>query len=109
MATAGLQADALAALDVHDAEARLALDWTEPERHPTFFKAVFRPAVLRANRLAGQVLLPADLKFHALRHTSLCVAAGIAPLEIARFVGHAKVTTTLIVYAHLFETTIRTL
>jgi hypothetical protein len=34
---------------------------------------------------------------------SLCVAAGILPLEIARFAGHAKVTTTLSVYAHLFE------
>ncbi|GAA11013.1 tyrosine-type recombinase/integrase [Gordonia alkanivorans] len=104
-AKAGRQADALAALDVQDAELRLALDWTELVRHPTFYKAVFRPAVLRANRLAGHALLPADLKFHALRHTyaSLCVAAGIAPLEIARFMGHAKVTTTLTVYAHLFE------
>ncbi|MGC5257121.1 tyrosine-type recombinase/integrase [Gordonia sp. DT218] len=104
-AKAGRQADALAALDVSDAEARLALDWTEPVRHQTFYKAVFRPAVLRANRLAGQATLPADLKFHSLRHTyaSLCVAAGIQPLEIARFMGHSKVTTTLTVYAHLFE------
>jgi hypothetical protein len=40
----------------------------------------------------------------SLRHTyaSLCVAAGIPPLEISRFMGHAKVTTTLTVYAHLF-------
>ena len=64
---------------------------------------------MRANRLghvAGStVKLPPALKFHALRHTyaSLCVAAGITPLEIARFMGHAKVTTTLSVYAHLFE------
>ncbi len=28
---------------------------------------------------------------------------GIPPLEIARFMGHAKVVTTLSVYAHLFE------
>ncbi|MGO9071144.1 hypothetical protein [Mycobacterium sp.] len=37
------------------------------------------------------------LKFHALRHTyaSLCVAAGIPPLQLSRFMGHAKVTTTL--------------
>ncbi|WP_245810896.1 hypothetical protein [Rhodococcoides corynebacterioides] len=34
---------------------------------------------------------------------SLCVAAGIPPLKIARFAGHAQVTTTLSVYAHLFE------
>ncbi|WP_278313731.1 hypothetical protein [Lolliginicoccus levis] len=31
------------------------------------------------------------------------MAAGIPPLEIARFMGHAKVTTTLSVYAHLFQ------
>ena len=49
--------------------------------------------------------MPPALKFHALRHTyaRLYVAAGIPPLEIARFVGHAKVTTTLTVYAHLFD------
>jgi hypothetical protein len=45
-----------------------------------------------------------EFKFHALRDTyaSLCVAAGIPPLEIGRFMGHARVTTTLGIYAHLF-------
>jgi integrase len=49
--------------------------------------------------------LPPALKFHALRHTyaSLCVAAGIPPLQLSRFMGHAKVTTTLRVYTHLFD------
>jgi integrase len=48
--------------------------------------------------------LSPELKFHALRHTyaSLCFAAGRPPLEVARFMGHAKVTTTLEVYAHLY-------
>lgn len=69
---------------------------------------MYRLAVLRTNRIAAEqrtVRLPAAIKFHALRHTyaSLCVAAGIPPLELARFMGHAKVTTTLSVYAHLFE------
>lgn len=93
------QADALAALTVDEAEQRLDLDWSSPVRHQNFYKAVFRPAVLRAGTV------PTALTFHALRHTyaSLCVAAGIPPLEIARFMGHAKVTTTLSVYAHLFE------
>jgi integrase len=60
--------------------------------------------VMRANRLAGETVLPPDLTFHSLRHTyaSLCVAAGIPPLEISRFMGHAKVTTTLTIYSHLF-------
>jgi integrase len=35
-------------------------------------------------------------------YASLCVAAGIPPLEISRFMGHANVTTTLTVYTHLF-------
>jgi len=77
--------DALAALSVEEAEDRLTLDWDAPLRHQTFYKAVYRPAVLRANRLTPETRLPAGLKFHALRHTyaSLCVAAGIPPLEIA--------------------------
>ncbi|MGW4479402.1 site-specific integrase [Rhodococcus triatomae] len=97
--------DALAALAVEEAEARLTLDWDSPPRHPSFYKSVYRPAVLRANRLTPSAGLPPGLKFHALRHTyaSLCVAASIPPLAIARFMGHSKVTTTLSVYAHLFE------
>jgi integrase len=97
--------EALAALSVEEAEARLTLDWDNPLRHQTFYKSVYRPAVLRANRLTPDAGLPPTLKFHALRHTyaSLCVAAGLQPLAIARFMGHSKVTTTLSVYAHLFE------
>jgi integrase len=65
---------------------------------------VFRPAVLRANRLAQTEILSPGLTSHALRHTyaSLCVAAGIPPLQLSRFMGHAKVTTTLAIYTHLF-------
>ncbi|WP_246007890.1 tyrosine-type recombinase/integrase [Gordonia oryzae] len=99
------QATALASLTVEEAEARLELDWASPVRHQNFYKAVFRPAALRANIEGQGGALPPALKFHALLHTyaSLCVAAGIPPLEIARFMGHAKVVTTLSVYAHLFE------
>jgi integrase len=100
------QATALAELSVAEAEARLVLDWVNPLRHGTFYKAVYRPAVLRATRLTPSARLSAQLKFHSLRHTyaSLCFAAGIPPLEISRFMGHAKVTTTLTVYAHLINT-----
>ncbi|MCF6386821.1 tyrosine-type recombinase/integrase [Mycobacterium sp. MBM] len=90
--------DALSALSVDDAAYRLVLDWSAPIRRQTFYKAVFRPAVLRANRFGSDgPVLPPGLKFHALRHTSasLCVAAGIPPLQLSRFMGHAKVTTTL--------------
>lgn len=99
-------AEALAALSTDGAASRLLCDWSALLRHQTFYKSVFRPAVQRANRLGGNSrVLPPALKFHALRHTyaSLCVAAGIPPLQLSRFMGHAKVTTTLAVYTHLFD------
>ncbi len=43
--------EALAALSADEAAERLVLDWSAPIRHQTFYKAVFRPAVARANRL----------------------------------------------------------
>lgn len=103
-ARARRQAEALAALTVAEAEGRLVLDWTQPLRHATFYKAIYRPAVLRVNREAGATVLPPELKFHALRHTyaSLCVAAGIKPDKLSGRMGHANVRTTLDVYVHLF-------
>jgi integrase len=99
------QATALAELSVAEAEDRIVLDWSEPLRHCAWYKAVYRPAVLRANRLTPTAALSPELKFHSLRHTyaSLCVAAGIPAFDISRFMGHSKVTTTMSVYAHMFE------
>ncbi|MGE0218421.1 tyrosine-type recombinase/integrase [Mycolicibacterium sp.] len=109
-AKATRQAAALADLTTAEAGERLVLDWTVPYRHATFYKAVFRPAVLRANRCAETTgdeaaKVPPQFRWHGLRHTyaSLCIAAGRPPLEVARFMGHAKVATTLGVYAHLYE------
>lgn len=98
------QATALVELSVAEAEDRLVLDWSEPLRHGAWYKAVYRPAVLRANRLTPTAKLSPGQSFHSLRHTyaSLCVAAGIPPFDISRFMGHSKVTTTLSVYAHMF-------
>jgi integrase len=61
---------------------------------------VFRQSVARA----GSAVRP-GVVFHSLRHkyVSLCVAAGIPPLEISRFADHSTVTTTVGIYAHLFE------
>lgn len=73
------------------------LDWTQPLRHPSFYKAVFRPAALRANRTAGNVVLPAGLRFHSLRHTyaSLCASVpSISVRQVAEWMGHANPTTT---------------
>ncbi|WP_231999163.1 tyrosine-type recombinase/integrase [Mycobacterium sp. 1081908.1] len=89
-----------------EAEKRLLLDWTQPLRHATFYKAVYRPAVLRANRLTPTAKVDAEQSFHSLRHTyaSLCLAAGIRPIDIAELMGHRDVKTTLTVYAHLINT-----
>jgi integrase len=72
---------------------------------------VFRPALVRAIRAATvsenkAAALPPELTWHALRHTyaSLCVAAGLSALEVSRFMGHSKPTTTLAIYTHLFNT-----
>jgi integrase len=92
-ARARRQADALADLTVAEAEGRLVLDWTQPLRHPTFYKAVYRPAVLRANRITPTVKIAPEQSFHSLRHSyaSLCVAAGIRPIDIAALMGHRDV------------------
>lgn len=105
-ARARRQAEALAELPVEDAEKRLVLDWTSPLRHATFYKSVYRPAVLRANRLTPTAKLSPAQSFHSLRHTyaSLCLAAGIRPIDIAELMGHRDVKTTLTVYAHLINT-----
>lgn len=86
-----------------DAEARLLLDWDTPVVHRNFYGQVYRPAVHRAN-LTGAGL-PDDFRFHSLRHTyaSLCIAAGIQPFVLSKFMGHANTNVTLGVYAHLFQ------
>ena len=62
--------EALAALSADEAAERLVLDWSAPIRHRTFYKAVFRPSVLRANQLAAQsahtIRLGGDLLMLAL-------------------------------------------
>lgn len=66
---------------------------------------MFRPAVLRANRIAGGAVLPAGLRFHSLRHTyaSLCAAVPTIPVrQVAEWMGHANPTRTELVYTHLY-------
>nr|WP_313774282.1 tyrosine-type recombinase/integrase [Mycobacterium sp.] len=107
-ASAANQATALANLSTAEAGQRLMLDWSQPYRHATFYKAVFRPAVVRAIRAAtasgdAAAVLPPTFRWHGLRHTyaSLMIAAGRPMFEIARFMGHSKPSTTESVYAHL--------
>jgi len=42
------------ALFVDEAASRLGLDWSKSLAHQTFYQAVFRAAILRANRLVLQ-------------------------------------------------------
>ena len=105
---AGPPAAVLSEPSAQDAADRLMLDWATPYRHATFYRAVYRPAVLRANRAAEAArnrgaVLPPQLKFHAPRHTyaSLMIAAGRPMFEIARFMGHSKPSATETGYAHL--------
>ncbi|KUI41816.1 integrase [Mycobacterium sp. GA-1199] len=95
------QAHALAALRVEEAERRLVLDWYAPLRHNTLAKAVFRPAVLRANR--SKACIAPAFRWHGLRHSyiSIAIAAGLPIFQISMFAGHAKPSTTENVYAHL--------
>jgi integrase len=45
-----------------------------------------------------------SVTFHALRHThaSVLIDAGIDVVKISKRLGHAKISTTLDVYSHLF-------
>ena len=99
------QATALADLSVWEAESRLDLDWSQPLRHASFYKAVYRPAVLRANHMFSTAALPPGLRFHSLRHTyaSLCGEAGIPVRQVAEFMGHANATVTEHIYTHVYK------
>ena len=58
-------------------------DWTVPYRHSTFSKAVFRPAILRANRMFPATL-PEGLVM-ATPRTPACALrlGGIPPMDLA--------------------------
>jgi integrase len=62
----------------------------------SFYRHYFKPAVRRAG-------LP-PLRFHDLRHTyaSLMFAAGMDVYKVSRWMGHANISTTDGIYAHLY-------
>jgi len=89
-AKASRQATALADLSMAEAGERMVPDWNAPKRHATLYNAVFRLAVLRANRRPAEMgdptaALPPQLKWHA--YASLCIAAGRPQLEVALFMA----------------------
>lgn len=69
-----------------------------PLGHRNVTRRGFEPA----RDLAG---LPLSLTFHDLRHAaaSRLIGAGLDPVAVAAVLGHEDATTTLSVYAHLFD------
>ncbi|HJZ53976.1 MAG TPA: tyrosine-type recombinase/integrase [Gemmataceae bacterium] len=83
-----------------------------PIAKSNFVRQTFRPlvkkvnaaAVKRAKENGGEAeTIPADLRFHDLRHThaSNLVAAGYSIKAISRRLGHADITITLKTYSQL--------
>jgi integrase len=62
------------------------------------------PWVLSKQWARAATALGLAVTFHALRHThvSMLIDAGIDVVKISKRLGHANVSTTLDVYAHLF-------
>lgn len=77
-----------------------------PAPAPDVLQSRLPPGGAAGNRLTPTAKLSPDQSFHSLRHTyaSLCLAAGIRPIDIAELMGHRDVKTTLTVYAHLINT-----
>jgi integrase len=72
------------------------LDWSKRHDHGSFYGSVWRPATVASGL--------APLRFHDMRHTfaSLCAEAGVPIHKVSRWMGHANVSTTDMVYTHLF-------
>lgn len=68
-----------------------------PLRRDLLLKRILRPAAQRAG-------LPAGLRAHDLRHTSvsLLIQLGAHPKAIQERLGHSSITVTMDVYGHLF-------
>jgi integrase len=72
------------------------VDWAKPHEHTAFYRNYFTPATVACG------LSP--LRFHDLRHTfaSLCAEAGVPIHKVSRWMGHANISTTDMIYTHLF-------
>lgn len=83
-------------------------DWVFATRKgtPLSQRNVQRSALTRAARVAGLDGDGRALRFHDLRHTfasHLIVDLQLDVVQVSRILGHASVSTTLDVYAHLFD------
>jgi site-specific recombinase XerD len=66
-----------------------------------------RPSAVSSDfgELAARIGMP-ELTFHGLRHShaSQLIAAGVDIVTISKRLGHFKPSTTLAIYAHMFNT-----
>jgi integrase len=70
--------------------------------HPEFFTRRFTRSLALARRELGTEVLPM-IRLHDLRHThaTLLLAAGVPVKVVSERLGHASVTITLMIYAHV--------
>ena len=83
-------------------------DWVFATRNgtPLSQRNVQQSALTRAARVAGLDDHAGCLRFHDLRHTfasHLIIDLHLDVVQVSRILGHASVSTTLDVYAHLFD------
>jgi integrase len=83
-------------------------DWVFSTRKgtPLSQRNVQRSALTRATRVPGLDDPGGGLRFHDLRHTfasHLIIDLHLDVVQVSRILGHASVSTTLDVYAHLFD------
>jgi integrase len=106
---------AIEALQAHrkrQLEIRLALGQGKPDADTLVFSTVEGDPIPPNNlsrdwwRFVKARKLP-PVSFHALRHShaSALIASGVDPLTVSRRIGHAKVSTTMNIYSHVFEQT----
>jgi integrase len=83
-------------------------DWVFQTRNgtPLSQRNVQRRALAHAATVAGLRGAGCSLRFHHLRHTfasHLILDLGLDVVQVSRILGHASVSTTLDIYAHLFD------
>jgi integrase len=87
---------------------RAGRDWVFATSNgtPLSQRNVQRSALGRAARVAGLNTGQGALRFHDLRHTyasHMIIDLHLDVVQVSRILGHASVSTTLDVYAHLFD------
>lgn len=77
---------------------------SHPYSHSNFMRRVFDPACVVVGLPTGRT--KGGVGLHDLRHyyASMCIGAGMTPIEVAHRLGHADQTLVLRTYAHLWKT-----